>query len=225
MAAETITVFIDPAQLAALKNNNYSLFLAMKVNGQFTVIWQTRGPVATVGAPSYEYKNTFQVGLPSYQVNYGSVVESGDSAAFQASGLARSIELGQTVALDHMGLFGAPTNDGQPGVIAINNQLQGAPNAALLDNTGNLIFVNVQSGMDIGMATLWPIDTYQLWFGDDQNAGTVIDHNVGNFGIVTFAAVGPDQVVSYNAQGQWQDGPLAQALAAERAVQDQAPLG
>jgi|SRR6188474_2877097 hypothetical protein len=48
MAAETITVYIDPAQLAAQKRNNYNLYLAKMVNGQFTVIWQSMGPIATV---------------------------------------------------------------------------------------------------------------------------------------------------------------------------------
>jgi hypothetical protein len=33
MAAEKITVYIDPAQIKAQKQNNYSLYLAKKVNG------------------------------------------------------------------------------------------------------------------------------------------------------------------------------------------------
>ena len=219
MAAETITVYIDPEQLAQQKNNNYSLYLAKMVNGQFTVIWQA------LGSSSYLYLNTFEVGAPSYQVNYGTVTQGGGGSSFAAAGLSQAIEIGQSVTLDQNGLFEAPTG-GMSGEITIFNQLQGNPNAALLDNAGNLVFVNTQSGMDIGETTLSPTDTYQLWFGNEQQAGTIIAFNVGNAGSVSFGGGQTNQVISYNAQGQWQDGPLAQGLATEQATaQDQAPLG
>lgn len=222
MAAETITVYIDPGQLAAQKNNDYSLFLAKMVNGQFTVIWQSMGPIATVQSPSYEYQNTFQVFAPSYQVNYGTVTQGGGGVSFAAAGAPQSIEIGQAVTLDQNGIFEAPTNDGMPGEITIFNQLQGDPTAIMLDAQGNPVFVNVMSGMDIGPMTLTPVDTYQLWFDNDQNTGTIIAHNISNAGTVTFSGQ-TNQVISFSAQGQWQDGPLAQGLATEQATAQDAP--
>jgi hypothetical protein len=212
MTAETITVYIDPQQLAAQKDNNYSLFLAKMVNGQFTVIWQANGPFATPRSPAYEYLNTFPIGVPNYQVNYGTVGGGG----FTAAGVPQAIEIGQSVALDQDGVFETPTG-GMSGQITIFNQLPGNPNAALFDNAGNLIFANVDSGMDIGMVTLAPVDTYQLWFGGDQGTGTIIAFNVSNSTTVTFGGGEANAVVSYTAQGQWQSGPLGQVQSTDQA--------
>jgi hypothetical protein len=213
MAAEKITVYIDPQQLEAQKANHYSLLLAKMVNGQFTVIWQSRGAVATVNNPAYEYKNDFAIEVPSYEVNYGTVTTIDGSVTFEAGGLAQSIDIGQTVELDANGLFGTPSNQGAVGEITIVNSLEGNPHAILLDDTGNPIFVNTQSGMDIGKATLTPIDTYQLWFDNYQDTGTIIAHNVSNAATVSFGGGTTDMVVSYNAAGAWQKGPLSQAIA------------
>ena len=212
MAAETITVYIDKKQLKAQKDNKYSLYLAKKVSGQFTVIWQSRGPIATVGNPSYEYKNIFQIQVPNYEVNYGNVETTEGSVTFDASGQALTIAIGQKVKLDQNGIFGDPTNDGTAGDIIIDNHLAANPHAILLDNEGNPIFVNVQSGMDIGTATLTPIDTYQIWFDNYQQTGTIIAHNVSNPATVIFDGGTADKVISYNASGAWQTGPLSQSL-------------
>lgn len=213
MASETITVYIDPSQLAAQKNNNYSLYLAKMVNGQFTVVWQSFGAVATVTNPAvYEYQNTFNITVPSYEVNYGTVTTSSGSVIFNAAGLAQTINIGQTVQLDANGIFGTPSNTGTAGEIIIANQLAGNPNAILLDDAGNPIFVNTQSGMDIGTATLTPVDTYQIWFDNLQNTGTIIAHNVSNPGTVTFSGGSTNQVISYNAAGAWEAGPLSQTV-------------
>lgn len=211
MAAETITVYIDPAQLALQKTNNYSLYLAKKVNGQFTVIWQSQGPVATAGNPAYGYRNTFSIAVPNYEVNYGTVSTVDGSVTFQTGGDAQSIAIGQQTVLSALGLFGAPTNDGTPGDIIINNQLQDNPNAILLDNAGNPIFVNTESGMDIGVATITPIDTYQIWFDNYQDTGTIISHQVSNFATVVFAGGETDQTISYDKSGAWVPGPLSSA--------------
>ena len=208
MASEKIIVYIDPGQLAAQKNNNYSLFLAKKVNGVFTVIWQSMGPVATVTNPiSYEYNNTFIIQVPSYQVNYGSINDTGGPISFNSAGEAVSIDLGQTVTLDKNGIFGTSENGGPTGVIRVINSLEGNPHELLADNNGNPVFFNQDSGMDIGDADLTPIDEYQLWFDNFQQTGTMIAHNVSNAGLVVFS--GEDsQTISYNAAGVWESGPL-----------------
>ncbi|MEA2942841.1 MAG: hypothetical protein QOD09_3370 [Bradyrhizobium sp.] len=211
MTAETIDVFIDTHQLAAQRNNNYSLYLAKQVNGKFTVIWQSKGPVPTINNPAYEYKNVFRIQVPSYKVNYGTVTTTSGSVTFNASGLAENITIGQTVQLDENGLFGDPTNNGTPGEITINNQLQGNPHAILLDDKGNPIFVT-QSGMDTGAANLTPIDTYQIWFDNYQETGTIIAHNVSKVATVVFDDGTTDKTISYSDKGEWQSGPLPQKL-------------
>jgi hypothetical protein len=207
--SEQIIVYIDTNQLAAQKKNNYSLYLAKKVNGNYTVVWQSKGPIATVTNPAvYEYKNTFNITIPSYQVNYGTVTDQQGAISFSAGGKAVNIDEGQTVALDSQGIFATPTNTGTTGVITINNQLQGNPNAILNDNEGHTIYVNDYSGMDIGQSTLTPIDEYQIWFDSYQNTGTIIAHNVSNAGSVTFSGGVASQTISYTSEGKWVAGDL-----------------
>lgn len=174
MSAETIIVEIDPGQLTQQQKGNYSLYLAKKVNGAFTVIWQSQGPFPTATNPvSYGPKNTFNIAVPSYMVNYSSEQITEGSVTAQVSGIPVGISTGQTVTLEAGGLFTTPANGGAAGVIAINNERQGNPYDVLLDNNGNAIFAN-PSGMDIGPATLTPIDTYQIWFNSYQDTGTIL---------------------------------------------------
>lgn len=51
MSSHTVIVSIDQSQIVAQKANNYGLYLAKKVNGAFTVIWQAIGPIPTVDKP------------------------------------------------------------------------------------------------------------------------------------------------------------------------------
>ena len=212
MAAEKITIYIDPAQIKAQKQNNYSLYLAKKVNGVFTVIWQSKGPVATVNNPSYEYKNEFDITIPNYNVNFGNVAVVDGAVTFTSGGKNTSVEVGQTVNLDVNGLFSVPKNDGKPGIITIHNSLAANPHEILSDASGNVLFVNVASGMDIGDADLTPIDTYQIWFDSYQDTGTIIAHNVSTPATVVFDGGTIEKTISYSASGQWQDGPPASKL-------------
>lgn len=196
MASESIIVFIDQDQMIAQKSNSYSLYLAKKVNGKFTVIWQSKGPIATVNTPSYQYQNRFDITVPSYQVNYGNVTQTSGSVSFTSSGKPVSMNIGQTVSLDKNGMFGTPANDGNPGTLIVNNQLAGNPNEILSDQSGNPIFVNTQSGMDIGTAELTPIDEYQIWFDNCQATGTIIAHNASNPKVVTFSGGSTTQTIS-----------------------------
>lgn len=212
MANEQIIVYIDTTQLALQKSNNYSLYLAKKVDGHFTVVWQSKGPIATAQNPAvYEYKNTFNIAIPSYQVNYGTVTRSQGAISFSAGGKAVDIDLGQTVDLNDQGLFGSPSNKGIPGEITINNELQGDPHAILNDNLGNTIYVNDYSGMDVGQSTLTPIDEYQIWFNSHQDTGTIIANNASNTGIVTFSGGEMSKTISYTSAGAWVPGNLPPA--------------
>jgi hypothetical protein len=209
MASETIIVQIDQAQLTAQKNNQYSLYLAKMVNGVYTVIWQSMGPIATVNTPSYEPSNTFNIAVPSYQINYTNVPIVQGSVTFTSSGNPVTMNIGQAVTLDTNGIFGTPTNSGTAGQLTVQNSLAGNPHEILSDANGNAIFVNVASGMDVGPAVLTPIDEYQIWFGNLQETGTIIANNVSNAGTVTFAGGTTTQTISYTNAGTWQSGPLA----------------
>ena len=208
MVAETIQVYIDPEQLKAQQANNYSLYLAKKVNNVFTVIWQSYGAIGTVNHPGYEYHNTFEIAVPAYQVNYGSVKKTQGSVTFSSGGQPVTMDLGQTVTLDKGGQFGAPENGGPAGVITVENAMLSNPHEILCDASGNPLFVNTESGMDVGNATLTPIDEYQIWFDNFQRTGTIIAHNASNPKIVTFDGGSTSKTISYNKEGVWQDGPL-----------------
>lgn len=208
MATETIIVQIDQDQLVAQKANNYSLYLAKMVNGVYTVIWQSKGPLATVGNPSYEATNLFNIAVPSYQINYTNVPIVQGSVTFTSSGYPVTISLGQSSNLDVNGVFSPATNTGTAGVLTVQNALPANPHEILYDDKGNAIFVNVASGMDIGPATLTPIDEYQVWFGNLQETGTIIANNVSNAGTVTFAGGTDTMTISYNKNGVWQSGAL-----------------
>ncbi len=212
MSAETIIVEIDPEQLSQQQINKYSLYLAKKVNGAFTVIWQSQGPYPTATNPvSYGPNNTFNIAVPSYMVNYSSEQITEGSVTAQVTGIPQVISTGQTVTLEAGGLFTTPANGGAAGVIAINNARQGNPYDVLLDNNGNAIFAN-SSGMDIGPATLTPIDTYQIWFNSYQDTGTIIANNTSVVGTVTFDGTTSTQTISYTAGGTWEAGPLSSVM-------------
>lgn len=212
MSAESIIVEIDPGQLTQLQNNQYSLYLAKMVNGAFTVIWQSQGPLSTATNPvAYGPNNTFNIAVPSYMVNWSLSIISEGSVTAQASGINQAIETGQTVTLDAHGLFTTPAYGGAAGVIAINNERQGYPDDLLLDNNGNAIFANT-SGMAIGLATLTPIDTYQIWFNSYQDTGTIIASNTSNAVTVTFDGTTTTQTISYTAAGTWEAGPLPSTI-------------
>lgn len=213
MAAEKVTVYIDPQQIKAQKKSSYNLYLAKMVNGAFTVIWQSYGAVAAVNKPSYEPRNDFDITVPNYEVNYGNVTQQSGSVSFTSSGIAETISLGQSVKLDNDGLFDSPSSSGgTAGEITINNGLEGNPNVILFDAQGNPIFVDTASGMDVGQTTLTPIDTYQVWFASEQDTGTIIAKNVSNVGTVTFSGGTTEQAITYNAAGDWVPGAPSETL-------------
>ncbi|APC17002.1 hypothetical protein BLL42_15135 [Pseudomonas frederiksbergensis] len=215
MSSNQIILYIEEDQLAAQKNNNYSLYLAKQVNGSFTVIWKSKGPVATVNTPSYQYRNTFDIATPSFNVNYtNDPVTSGD-VTFTSGGKNLPISTGQKTILNPNGIFSPAQNGGVSSDILITNQLQGNPREILLDSNGNNIWVNRQSGMNIGTATLTPLNNYQLWFGNTQATGSLIAVNVSNTYAVTVKD-GGSVTLTYTNSGTWITGEPANKLSAKQ---------
>jgi hypothetical protein len=208
MAAETITVYIDQTQLPVLQSNNLSLLLAKTVNGECTVIWKSFGPKTVAGQSGYEYVNRFYISVPNYEVNFSTVEDTNGSVTFSAGGKNTPISIGQKIRLDGGGVFGVPTQDGSLGEIIIDNQLQNYPHAILLDNNGGTIFVNFASGMGIGVATLTPVDSYQIWFQSDVDVGTAIVNQGSNLASVVFDGTTASQTITYDSAGTWRVGGL-----------------
>jgi len=214
MSAESIIVQIDSTQVAAQKQNNYSLYLAKMVNGVCNVIWQSQGPEPTAANPStYEVNNTFDITISNYMVDYATALSTQGSVTDQASGIPVKIYTGQIVTLYENGLFGSPIpNIYTPNPsesIVIVNEMQGNPHTLLLDDAGNPIFAN-SSGMDVGDEELTPIDTYQIWFGNYQDTGSIIALDMSSIGTVAFGLNSPTtQTISYTADGAWVPGGLS----------------
>lgn len=211
MSTQQIVVFIEEEQLIAQKNNNYSLYLAKKVNNDFTVVWQSKGPIATVNNPSYGYRNIFDIATPSFMVNYTTDPVTSGAITFTSGGKSQGISTGQTTILDQNGIFSPAKNDGNPGDVVITNALQGNPRAILQDANGKNLWVNRQSGMNIGTATLTPISQYQLWFGNIQVTGSLIATNLSNPTVVTMVD-GEAKTITYNDSGVWVTGEPAKRL-------------
>ena len=100
MSNQQIIVYIEEAQLIAQKINNYSLFLAKKVNNTFTVIWLSKAPKATTGQPSYQYKNIFDISDASFMVNFTSAPLQEGDITFTSGGKNLPINTGQITTLN-----------------------------------------------------------------------------------------------------------------------------
>ncbi|RON03822.1 hypothetical protein [Pseudomonas brassicacearum] len=223
--SQQIILFIEEEQLKAQKDNNYSLYLAKKVNNDFTVIWQSKGPVASVGNPSYQYKNTFDITTPSFMVNYTNDPVTTGNVTFTSGGKNRAISTGQSTILDANGMFSQPANkDAKPSDVVIINQLQANPHEILLDAAGKNIWVNRQSGMNIGTATLTPKSEYQLWFGNIQETGSLIAQNLSN-PTQQKLVDGDSIVITYTNSGTWVNGEPANRLSAKQIQELHARVG
>ncbi len=208
--SNTITVFIEEEQLKAQKANNYSLYLAKKVNNSFTVIWQSKGPVATVGTPSYQYENKFDIDTPSYNVNFTNDPVTEGAVTFTSGGKDCPIDTGQITTLDANGIFTEAKNGGVASDILVQNKLQANPHEILRDSEGNNIWVNTESGMNIGDATITPKYEYQLWFENYQETGSLIAKNLSNVMNIEMKA-GESETVTYDNAGEWVHGEPATA--------------
>ncbi|MGE8176289.1 hypothetical protein [Pseudomonas fluorescens] len=223
--SQQIILFIEEEQLKAQKDNNYSLYLAKKVNNDFTVIWQSKGPVATVLTPSYQYKNTFDITTPSFMVNYTNDPVTTGNIIFTSGGKNRAISTGQSTVLDANGIFSPPANaDAKPSDVVIKNNLAANPHEILLDSKGQNIWVNRQSGMNIGTATITPKSVYQLWFGNIQDTGSLIAENLSNATQQTLVD-GDSIIITYTNASTWVTGEPAKKLSAKEVSALHARLG
>ncbi len=216
MGTQTIVVYIEEEQLIAQKTNNYSLYLAKKVNSTFTVIWLAKAPLPKTGQPTYQYKNTFDIASNSYMVNFTNTPLQEGDINFTSGGKNLPINTGQKTTLNQYGVFSPAQNGGIPGDILINNQLPAFPRAILLDSTGQSIWVS-STGMDTSPTTLTPKNDFQLWFGPTQVAGSLIPSSASNVYVVTVND-GETQTVTFTNSGTWVSGEPAMRLTADEVI-------
>lgn len=217
MSNQQIVIYIEEDQLVAQKNNNYSLYLAKKVNDSFTVIWLSKLSFATPGQPSYQYKNIFDMTNTSYMVNFTNTPLQEGDINFTSGGKNLPIYTGQTTTLNKYGVFSPATNGGTAGVVSIINQLPANPREILLDSTGRSLWVNCSGGMGIGTATMTPKNEFQLWFGAPQANGSLIPGGLSNVYVATVSD-GSSQTITFNNSGAWVPGEPAARLTADEVM-------
>ncbi|ROL84663.1 hypothetical protein BK636_06735 [Pseudomonas chlororaphis] len=218
MSKQTIIIYIEEEQLVAQKVNNYSLYLAKKVNSSFTVIWLSKPPFATPNQPTYQYKNIFNITNDSYMVNFTNTPLQEGDVNFTSGGKNLPINTGQITTLDQYGVFSPAKNAGTPGDVSINNELLAHPSNILLDSTGLSLWVNRSGGMNIGIATMTPQNEFQLWFGPAQAAGSLIPSSLSNPYNMSVND-GETKTVTYTNQGTWVSGEPATSLTAEEVAE------
>jgi hypothetical protein len=211
MSNQQIIVYIEEQQLIAQKNNNYSLYLAKKVNDTFTVIWLSEPPFSTADQPAYQYKNVFDITNASYMVNFTNTQLPEGDIIFTSGGKNLPISTGQMTTLDKYGVFSTANSGGTARTITIINELKGNPREILLDSKGRNIWVDCSNGMNIGTTIVTPNNEFQLWFGTTQVTGSLIPDNVSNAGSVTVND-GIPQSITYTNDGVWVLGAPVMSL-------------
>jgi hypothetical protein len=144
-------------------------------------------------------------------VNYTNDPVTTGNVTFTSGGKNRPISTGQSTILDTNGTFSPPKNDTKPSDILIVNQLQANPHEILLDAKGQNIWVNRESGMNIGTATLTPKSEYQLWFGNLQETGSLIAQNL-SYSTTVSVVDGQSVTITYTNAGVWVAGEPADRL-------------
>ncbi|RON08321.1 hypothetical protein BK659_16960 [Pseudomonas brassicacearum] len=218
MSTQTIIVYIEEAQLIAQKTNNYSLYLAKKINSTFTATWFLKPPLATPNQPAYQYQNRFDITNNSYMANFTTTPLQEGDITFTSGGKNLPINTGQTTTLDIYGVFSTAKNNGTQGDVTIYNQLPANPREILLDSTGRTIWVNCSGGMSIGTAIMTPKNEFQLWFGPTQVAGSLIPNSVSNAYVITVND-GETKTVTYTNSGTWVSGAPAMRLTPEEVIE------
>jgi hypothetical protein len=209
--SNTITVFIEEDQIVALKTNEYSLYLAKKVNDSFTVIWIANPPFATGTDQAYQYENEYDISIPSYMVNFMTGQLDVGDVTITSGGKSCAIDLGQITTLQNTGVFTSTVNGGTVEALTIQNEMTGNPHAIVLDSQGNNIWINTASGLNIGASAMTPQLDYQFWFGPFQEAGTIIPSTISSSTVVILTE-GDDASITFTDAGTWENGEPTEKL-------------
>ncbi|ANZ35866.1 hypothetical protein BBK82_06990 [Lentzea guizhouensis] len=162
---KSVDIQIDPDDLKTLKDNNYKLCFAKKVNDTYNVVWQSAG--------DYLADNSF-AWQPLYRL-FGSNSFSGD-VKVRVSTNDVAIGLGDQAVLDKEGILHDASTGGPPTEITMVNQfgkIHPGLSAYSTDVHGESsttpIYV-AEKEIVLGQDTLTPVEAVQVWF--EQNIAT-----------------------------------------------------
>ncbi|PSS06824.1 hypothetical protein PHLCEN_2v3543 [Hermanssonia centrifuga] len=170
MSTYNLTISINSADIPLLKDGDYRLCIAKRVNDKYDVVWSGGSFFAS---NSFAWDAEFQV--------FGALKFQGGFQV-QSNTNFEELKFGQTVVLDHYGVMESatgPTNG--PGVfhvqnnygamcIGVNAKLGGAWSPIYLSQTP---FVS-------GVVSLTPIEKVLVWFDASSSTGTMLVDAVTN---------------------------------------------
>ncbi len=172
---KNVNITIASADLETLKDNDYLLCFAKKVNNTFDVVWQSYR--------NYLYSNTFQW-TPVYQL-FGSNQFMGN-VTVNVSTNSVNIGLGQQATLDAAGVLGAASTGGPTtGITMVNDY--GAIHPGLNQLSTGIegqqettpIYV-AQDQIAVGSDVLTPIDEVMVWFEQNIQTSTMFSDAKSN---------------------------------------------
>ncbi len=165
---KSVDIQIAAADLETLKNSQYQLCFAKKVNNSYNVVWQS--------AADYLSENTFSW-QPLYEL-FGSNDFKGDVTVHVSTNKV-SIGLGDEATLDKSGVLGDASSGGpasgitlvndygpiHPGLCAYSTDISGR-------GTTTPIYV-AENQVVAGNDVLTPVESVQVWFEQDIATSTM----------------------------------------------------
>ncbi|KAG7086453.1 hypothetical protein E1B28_002405 [Marasmius oreades] len=199
----TLTVIIDEDQVQVMKEQGFNLFLAKLVQDQdkANVIWKSKS--------AFYYSNKFQW-EPVFSISGSESVEPG--ALVSASTKVKPIGYGQSIEIDKDGNITDPSGPVTPGKAFRLTNKDTKNNTATVyaaDQTkprADLAPFFVSKGLeeDFNSVDILPIETVVLWFGQAQEAGTIIAGYSGPSCKVFYGNGDSKRTVEWTKDGTWE---------------------
>ncbi|MGZ3148276.1 hypothetical protein ACVDFE_41115 [Lentzea chajnantorensis] len=200
-----VSIQIAPDDLKTLKDNNYNLCFAKKVNGTYNVVWQS--------ADRYLSKNTFSW-QPLYRL-FGSNSFQGD-VAVSVSTNDVAIGLGDKSVLDEDGLLhDAVTGGPSTGITLVNQygKIHPGLSSYSTDIHGNgsttPIYV-AEKEIVLGEDVLTPVEVVQVWFEQKITTSTMFSDARSNSVEIDLSSA--DSATRLYSGGKWTTPAQAQAF-------------
>lgn len=167
---KTVLIKVAVEDLEKLKDSQYKLCFAKKVNGTYNVIWQS--------SSDYLENNTFSW-TPSYMLFGTNTFQHGVTVDVRTNTVA--VGLGQTAVQDAAGhiqdAYNDPTSPAEsitldnnygwihPGLLATSTDIDG--------RTSSTPIYVAQKPISQGSDALTPVESVQVWFEQDVATGTM----------------------------------------------------
>jgi hypothetical protein len=195
MTSYSLTVDIDPAQQAILKEGGYNLCVAKNVNGVYNVVWS---------GGDFLSKNIF-TWIEKYQVFATTIFQNG--LLTQASTNAVAIAGGQTATLDGNGLFENATGPTSGVTFTCDNEYKAiyfGVNTVASDGTATPIYVDEKPTVT-GTDALTPQVDVLVFFDRSLTTGTMFSESVSHTHEVDYGTQNTATIL-YDKDGNWEDG-------------------